>query len=299
MDTGSARAAYQQALAIDPGHLPSIRALKGIQEQEKDWGGYEQTLLQEAQQTEDAEAKARSLLEVARYNAETKGDPETATAYYEETLKYAPDSLEAARPLSDVYSAREDWVSAERMLDIVVRKMAEKAIAEKDSGARRGALPAALPAGLRGGEAGQARQGARLLQEGVRPRRHLPAGARGLRPPAGAARAALRGRAAHLPDHPHPPPRRAHGHGGGGGLLAARRHPRDAEPGGPRAEPLREGAGRRPRPRGVPACAGGSDGQGGAAGSGPPSSASSSPTCWKARPRRASSWSWASSRARS
>ncbi len=133
MDTGSARTAYQNALSIDPGHLPSIRALKGIQEQEKDWGGYEQTLLQEAQQTEDAEAKARSLLEVARYNAETKGDPEMATAYYEETLKYAPDSLEAARPLSDVYSAREDWVSAERMLDIVVRKMAEKAIAEKDS----------------------------------------------------------------------------------------------------------------------------------------------------------------------
>ncbi|QRK05166.1 tetratricopeptide repeat protein [Archangium violaceum] len=133
MDTGSARVAYQNALSIDPGHLPSIRALKGIQEQEKDWGGYEQTLLQEAHQTEEPEAKARALLEVARYNAETKGDPDTATAYYEETLKYAPDSLEAARPLSDVYSAREDWVSAERMLDIVVRKMAERAIAEKDT----------------------------------------------------------------------------------------------------------------------------------------------------------------------
>jgi tetratricopeptide (TPR) repeat protein len=133
MDTGSARSCYQQALAIDPGHLPSIRALKGIQEQEKDWGGYEQTLLQEAQQTEDGEAKTRALLEVARYNAETKGDPDTATAYYEEALKYSPDSLEAARPLADVYSAREDWVTAERMLDIVVRKMAEKAIAEKDA----------------------------------------------------------------------------------------------------------------------------------------------------------------------
>ncbi|HEX8439664.1 tetratricopeptide repeat protein [Archangium sp.] len=133
MDTGSARSCYQQALAIDPSHLLSIRALKGIQEQEKDWDGYEQTLLQESQQTEDGEAKARALLEVARYNAETKGDVDTATAYYEETLKYAPDSLDAARPLSDVYSAREDWVSAERMLDIVVRKMAEKAIASKDA----------------------------------------------------------------------------------------------------------------------------------------------------------------------
>jgi golgin subfamily B member 1 len=49
------------------------------------------------------------------------------------TLEYAPDSLEAAYPLADVYSAREDWVAAERMLDIVVRKMAVKAMAEKDS----------------------------------------------------------------------------------------------------------------------------------------------------------------------
>jgi tetratricopeptide (TPR) repeat protein len=133
MDSGSARTCYQQALAIDPGHLASIRALKGIQEQEKDWGGYEQTLLQEAQQTEAPEAKARSLLEVARYNAETKGDPETATRYFEETLKYDPNSLEAARPLADVYSGREDWPAAERMLDIVVRRMAERAMADKDA----------------------------------------------------------------------------------------------------------------------------------------------------------------------
>ena len=36
MDTGSAKSNYQQALAIDAGYLPSIRALKGIQEQEKE-----------------------------------------------------------------------------------------------------------------------------------------------------------------------------------------------------------------------------------------------------------------------
>ncbi|SEU06983.1 tetratricopeptide repeat protein [Stigmatella erecta] len=132
MDTGSAKACYQQALAIDPGHLASIRALKGIQEQEKDWGGYEQTLLQEAQQTEDPQAKAKALLDVAKYHAETREDGETATHYYEQVLKHVHDSLEAARPLADVYVAREDWTAGERMLDIVTRKMAEKAIAEKD-----------------------------------------------------------------------------------------------------------------------------------------------------------------------
>jgi tetratricopeptide (TPR) repeat protein len=132
MDTGSAKSCYQQALAIDPGYLPSIRSLKGIQEQEQDWGGYEQTLLQEAQSSEDPQAKARALLDVAKYHSETRQDKDTATHYYEEALKHVPDSLEAARPLADVYIAREDWNLGEKMLDIVVRKMAEKAIAEKD-----------------------------------------------------------------------------------------------------------------------------------------------------------------------
>jgi tetratricopeptide (TPR) repeat protein len=132
MDPGSAKTCYQQALAIDSGYLPSIRALKGIQEQAQDWGGYEQTLLQEAQSTDDPQAKARALLDVAKYHAETRQDQETATHYYEEALKHVPDLLESARPLADVYIAREEWERGERMLDIVARKMAEKAIAEKD-----------------------------------------------------------------------------------------------------------------------------------------------------------------------
>lgn len=133
MDTGSARSAYQQAIAIDVGHLPSIRALKGIQEQEKDWSGYEQTLRQEAEQTEDPAAKGRALLDVARYHAETREDRETATGYWEEALKHIPDSLEASRALADVYIAHEEWADAERMLDIVTRKLSEKAMVEKDA----------------------------------------------------------------------------------------------------------------------------------------------------------------------
>ena len=35
-DLGSARSCYEQAIAIDAGHLPSLRSLKGIQEQERD-----------------------------------------------------------------------------------------------------------------------------------------------------------------------------------------------------------------------------------------------------------------------
>ncbi len=47
----------------------------------------------------------------------------------------------------------------------------------------QGALPAGLPPGVRGGEARQEGQGARRLQARLRPRRDLPAGAGGARPP--------------------------------------------------------------------------------------------------------------------
>ncbi|MBI3185601.1 MAG: tetratricopeptide repeat protein [Myxococcales bacterium] len=132
LDPGSAKGCYLEALKIDPGYLPCIRALKGIHEIEKDWGSYEKALVQEAQQTEEPEAKARALLEVARYCAERKEDRDGATQWYEEALKLAPDLLEAARPLADIYIAKENWEGAERMLDVVALKMAQQAVQQQD-----------------------------------------------------------------------------------------------------------------------------------------------------------------------
>jgi tetratricopeptide (TPR) repeat protein len=132
LDPNSAKSCYEQALRIDPAYLPCIRALKGIYEIEKDWAGYERALIQEAQETDDPEAKAKAFYEVAHYYQENKDDRDTATQWYEESLKHAPDLLEAAKPLADIYIAKENWDGAERMLDIVARKMAERAVAEQD-----------------------------------------------------------------------------------------------------------------------------------------------------------------------
>ncbi|MFZ5470742.1 MAG: tetratricopeptide repeat protein [Myxococcota bacterium] len=132
LDPGSAKACYQDALKINPGYLPCIRALKGIYEIEKDWGAFERALVQEAEQTEDPEAKSRAMLEVARYHAESKDDRDAATSWYEEALRLVPDSFDAARPLADIYIAKENWEGAERMLDIVAVKMAERAVDQQD-----------------------------------------------------------------------------------------------------------------------------------------------------------------------
>ncbi|MGA9522845.1 MAG: tetratricopeptide repeat protein [Myxococcaceae bacterium] len=137
LDPASARSCYESALRIDPGYLPCIRAHKGIHQIEKDWDAYERVLVQEARGTEEPEAKAKALIEVAQFLSEKKEDRDGAAEYYEEALKYVPDLLEAARPLADLYVAREDWPGAERMLDIVAVQMASRAVADQDEGLAR------------------------------------------------------------------------------------------------------------------------------------------------------------------
>lgn len=124
LDPSSAKRCYLEALKLDPGYLPCIRALKGIYEIEKDYDSFEKALIEEARQTEDPQTKSKAMLEVARYYADRKEDKDTAQGYYEEALKLDPQSLEAARPLADLYIAKENWEGGERMLDIVAVGMA-------------------------------------------------------------------------------------------------------------------------------------------------------------------------------
>lgn len=136
-DGAAARACYEQALGIDSGYLPAIRALKGIHQQSQDWQAYEQTLVNEAEKTEDPESKGKAYLEVARYHAETRDDREAATPWFEAAMGLIPELAEAARPLADVYVSREDWANAERMLDVVARRLAQDAQQDSDGGVAR------------------------------------------------------------------------------------------------------------------------------------------------------------------
>jgi tetratricopeptide (TPR) repeat protein len=126
MDMGSAQTSYNEALKLNPGHLPSLRALRGIQEAANDLDALQRTLLQEAQETDDPQQKAQAFVEVARFWAEKREDRDQAGHYYEEAIRRAPDMLEAAQPLADTYVAREEWANAERMMDVVVERLAQK-----------------------------------------------------------------------------------------------------------------------------------------------------------------------------
>ncbi len=132
IDPASAKRCYLEALKLDPSYLPCIRALKGIYEIEKDYDSFEKALIEEARQTEDPLTKSKAMLEVARYYADRKEDKDAALGYFEEALKLDPESLEAARPLADLYIARENWEGGERMLDIVTRGMTQKLSQDPD-----------------------------------------------------------------------------------------------------------------------------------------------------------------------
>ena len=122
IDAQSAKRAFLEALRIDASYLPAIRSLKGIYESQKDWPAYEQALIEEARQTEDPIEKSNAFLEVARYY-EQHEERTQSTTFYEEALKLVPDSLEAARPLTDIYLSLENWERCEQMLDVVIAKM--------------------------------------------------------------------------------------------------------------------------------------------------------------------------------
>ena len=124
-DRGAAKAAYARALDADPGHLPSLRALRGIADAERDRDAYLKLLVAESRYAEDEATKARLLDEAGRIHQEEKDDPDSAVRLYEEALKRVPDHLPAARPLADLYVARTDWRRAEAVLDVIVRRLAQ------------------------------------------------------------------------------------------------------------------------------------------------------------------------------
>lgn len=125
LDVPSGKACYKEALRILPSHLPSIGALKKIYQAEGDWDSFERSLVDEAEYSEEPEAKSKAAIEVAHHFAEKREDLEAAGQWYEEALRLVPSSFEAAQRLADIYVGQEDWNRSERMLEIVIARMTE------------------------------------------------------------------------------------------------------------------------------------------------------------------------------
>lgn len=120
LDTSAAKESYGRALQIDPGCMAAIRAMKGIYERERNQGAFLEQLVSEARYSEDPAEQTRLLTELGRLHQDERNDREGAARFYEEALKRTPGHLAAARPLSDLYVAAQQWDHAERILDAMV-----------------------------------------------------------------------------------------------------------------------------------------------------------------------------------
>ena len=122
-DAAAAKEAFGKSLALDPGCLPALRAMKVIAEREGNRDAYLELLTAEARYAEDDEQRADRWTEVGRIHQEERDDGEGAARAYEEALKRKPDHLPAARPLSDLYVGMQRWADAARVLDTMVRTL--------------------------------------------------------------------------------------------------------------------------------------------------------------------------------
>jgi tetratricopeptide (TPR) repeat protein len=122
-DRAAAKQAYGRALDVDPGHLPSLRAMKLIAQAERDREKYLGYLVAEARYAEADAEKAALLAEAGRIHQEERSDAEGAIRLYEEALRCVPDLLPAARPLSELYQARGAWADAERVLQVIAARL--------------------------------------------------------------------------------------------------------------------------------------------------------------------------------
>jgi len=123
LDLGAAKLEYERALDLEAGHLPSIRALKGIRAREGNREEYLQLVLAEARYAEEGPAQAELLTEAGRIHLEERNDAPGAVRLFEEALRRVPDHLPAARPLSEIYQAKGAWADAARVLEIVVARL--------------------------------------------------------------------------------------------------------------------------------------------------------------------------------
>jgi tetratricopeptide (TPR) repeat protein len=121
-DLSAAMEQYQNALDIEPGHLPSLGALRAIYVEQLDWVGAARMLDQEQQYTPQERQRSVLLCELGRVHAEHLDDQPKANECYEGALTCDGENVKAALPLVEVYAAAGRWDAAEPLLDMLVRK---------------------------------------------------------------------------------------------------------------------------------------------------------------------------------
>ena len=108
-DPTAAEAQYVQALALDPGHLPSMLALVQIYRERDDWLKAAQLLVRGAERVAASGKKIELTFEAATIFQEKLDDENQASALFGQIVALDPMHTAAALPLMEIYFKRQAW----------------------------------------------------------------------------------------------------------------------------------------------------------------------------------------------
>lgn len=117
---------YRKALDVEPGHLPSLEAMRKIYLDSGDWLAAAKTLEQETQYHQQPRRVAELLVELGRLYDERLDEHQRAIECWEAAHKQDPDNEDAALPLAEEYAKAERWQDAYPLLDMLVKRSGKR-----------------------------------------------------------------------------------------------------------------------------------------------------------------------------
>jgi tetratricopeptide (TPR) repeat protein len=110
------------ALSLDPAHVPSMLALLNLYRRRGDSLKAAQLMVRAETHTQNALERTRLLFESGRLFQKDLGDEDRAAEMYARTLELDPEHVDAAEPLSEIYFKRQQWQPLVPLLEMLVRK---------------------------------------------------------------------------------------------------------------------------------------------------------------------------------
>lgn len=116
-DLDRAADAFQNALDIDPQHVPSLEELSKVFERQGDWHRAVETLETLSNLVSDPAKSVEIRHRIGKVAEEQLGDEERALELYRSALDVDPNYLPALASIRAIYMRREDWHGATRYLE--------------------------------------------------------------------------------------------------------------------------------------------------------------------------------------
>ncbi len=130
-DRMGAQDKFEQALDLDPKHLPTLAALRVIAIDAQDWDRAARYFDQEQINTEQPRPRAKLLVELGKVRDDMLGEHDMAVQAYELALQCDGDNEDAAMPLLNEYVTTEQWPRAEPLAEMLVKKAGKRERSEQ------------------------------------------------------------------------------------------------------------------------------------------------------------------------